>query len=69
MSSKIENNIKPYICTVVNNTNLVKINAFRMTPQHSQHKVVGRRDWLVNVFKVHIQKILQNVTNNIIIVT
>lgn len=43
----------------MNNIDLVKVNAFRMTPKHSQYKVIGRRDWLVNVSKVHIQKILK----------
>lgn len=49
----------------MNNTDLIKINMFRMTPKHSHYEVVGRRDWLVSVSKIHIQKILQKIKHNI----
>ena len=49
----------------MNNFDLIKVNMFRMTPKHSHYEVVGCRNWLVNVFKVHIQKILSEINKNI----
>ena len=60
--------IKRYICAVMDHTDLVKVNMFRVTPQHSQYKVVGGRNWLVGVSEIHIQEILQKINNNIIII-
>jgi len=42
----------------MNHLNFVKFNILRVTPQHSQHKVVQVWYRLVLVLEVHIQKVL-----------
>jgi hypothetical protein len=43
----------------VNNVDLVKLNVLWVAPQQGQDKVVNWWDWLVNIPKEHVQKVLQ----------
>jgi hypothetical protein len=45
--------------TVVNNFDFVKLNVLWVAPQQGQDKVVNWWDWLVNIPKEHVQKVLQ----------
>lgn len=48
----------------MNNLHSVKVNIFRVAPQHCQDKVVHRRDRLVYVLEVHVQEVLAHININ-----